>query len=270
MPGPFACTYGDAGFTIIGDSGVVFKDTIGSDGMIHIQLPPGTYTITENGVVGVSAGFDVESGQITAIVVTNYVPDATPTPTPAATSTPTPTPEPTPVPGLTCQSVHPELDMLELSSSQVSTMTALHSGSFSNGTLDVDVLNFNGSSFSWRSNINVSCLVIHTAGGGTLVNYQPATTGADNLTSKDTITGVSFCYERQQSNPTPAASLPDTGVSLVSASASASGPTAMAALIIGLTAAMFVGITARGRFARSWYRRSVAASGPWSTQQRQR
>ena len=77
LPSDEDCTLGadDEGtvahFTITGEGGFELMVESVADEIIELQLPPGTYTITEEGT-GLSAEFTIEAGADTAIIVFNF------------------------------------------------------------------------------------------------------------------------------------------------------------------------------------------------------
>ena len=186
-------------------------------------------------------------------------PPPTPSPTPAATPTPTPTPN-----DRTCRDSHTSLDMLELHSSSLASLSVNGGGQFTDGTLTVNIAGYTGSSFAWTSNIGVDSVFARTAGGGQGFDYSPESTG-DQVDAGGAITSISFCYDFTPQK-TPKVTPPPTDISFGDASGGGlSGLTLALLLIVGAAATMVVGANRRTALALPAGRRSGSAI--WSTQQ---
>jgi hypothetical protein len=174
--------------------------------------------------------------------------------------------------------------MLPLSAGELSTLAVTGSGQFSDGVLEITVSEFNGSTFSWKSNIAIDCIFASTAGGGEFLTFDPESLGEDNITIEGSIVHLSFCYDLvpaatstptptlpDEPTPTPAAtgtpgeSLPQTSVSRTDPTSGSRGSALVLALltIVGLAAALWFGAISRGR---RRHMEPALASAPWSTQ----
>jgi hypothetical protein len=95
--------------------------------------------------------------------------------------------------------------MLALGSSAISQLNTTGSGSFTDGTLIVNVSNFDGFAFDWSSNVGVSAAFARTSDGGEFFPYSPPATSDSDLFAGDEITHLSFCYRPPTPTPTPTA-----------------------------------------------------------------
>lgn len=76
----------------------------------------------------------------------------------------------------------------------------LQDGTYSDGTLEVTIDNFDGTSFDWSSNIGVDAVFVKAGNDKhNLYLYDPESTGDDGLQSQDGsgngISHISFCYD---------------------------------------------------------------------------
>lgn len=171
--------------------------------------------------------------------------------------------------------------MLQVSVGDLQSMGA-GDGTFTDGVLIVSISQFNGTSFSWKSNISIDCIYAGTAGGGNFITYDLESLGEDNLGIDGTIVYLSFCYDLAPAQtPTPSPTLPEdptptpvptTTPSMPDTSLSHTDPTKrsdtggllLGLLIIGLlSAGMLFGGMTRSRRPRA---SRALATGPWSTQ----
>jgi hypothetical protein len=217
-------------------------------------------------------------------------PGATPSPTPTPkpsppvgrpSPSPTPTPKPSPPVGRptpsipegprTCLTDHPELTMLEVHSSALSSILTTGGGRFTDGTLVVDIDNFDGSSFDWSANNDVLSSFLRVGSAGALFNYDPAAR-SDAVSAAGQIDAATFCYESLSSTstpppPNPRQTAPDTASIAPSSTGTPSGGMPLGVLLaIGALAAAVVVVAGRKQFAPA--RRPVAAPIPqaiWST-----
>ena len=178
---------------------------------------------------------------------------------------------------MSCKTLHPELTMLAVSDQEVQTLGGTGTGLFTDGVLTVSVSSFNGSTFSWKSNISIDCIFAQTADGGKFVTYDLESLGEDDLAFNAAITRISFCYDvASEGTPTPAPtttpspteSMPDTSLSRTDpTNRTDNGALLLGLLIVGLLSA---GLMAGGTFRRRRPRASRAlATDLWSTQSAQ-
>ena len=172
--------------------------------------------------------------------------------------------------------------MLPVSGQELSTLAVTGSGQFSDGVLEVTVSQFDGSTFSWKSNIAIDCIFASTAGGGEFLTYDPESLGEESITIEGSILHLSFCYDlvpaatstptptlpgepTPAATPTPDESLPQTSLSRTDPTSGSRGNGLVLALltVVGLAAALWFGAISRGRRRQT---QPALASAPWSTQ----
>lgn len=165
--------------------------------------------------------------------------------------------------------------MLELGSSPLSSISGTGTGRFTDGTLVVDVENYDGSSFDWRSNIGVSSVFVRISGGGVFYNYDPKSKSDESLSGNGAITDLSFCYSPAQptptptpeQTPTPTPTPPDTAVELFDSTTGGTGTGALLAIVlISLAAALVVAGGTRRRMVRRVPSPALSGRSPWSTE----
>ena len=233
---------------------------------------------TVAGVAMANAADSVADGarvRVGAIQVVGGVPatgdpaDAQPTPTPPDDSTAAPHV----VTGdTTCQDSYPNDWLLDIQQAELDPALATGTGHFSDGTLNVDLANYDGSTFDWTSNLGVDGVWVSTSTGGTGYDYHGGTSGSD-LTAGAQIDELTFCYDHNQAGPTPGTEeqgpaatpkLPDTAVipaTLINHDDNSLPPAvllAMLGIVVVLGSAALV--ASRGLFAPA--RGTNAAVGP--------
>ena len=197
-------------------------------------------------ILGINLGAGVNASNYNFSEIPNGGSTPTPSPTPA---NPTPTPTATPN-TTTCLTNRPDLTMVEISNSALVSLLINGNGVFGDGTVSINVNNFNGHTFNWSSNIGISAVFARTATGGALFEYNPTVVAANGIGTTTSITFLSFCYKvgggnptpTPPNNPTPTPTLPDTTVAAANAASTSTGGALLAgALIVVLAAALALG-----------------------------
>ena len=197
-------------------------------------------------ILGINLGAGVNASNYNF----SEIPNGGSTPTPSSTpANPTPTPTATPN-TTTCLTNRPDLTMVEISNSALVSLLINGNGDFGDGTVAINVNNFNGHTFNWSSNIGITSVFARTATGGALFEYNPTVVAANGIGTTTSITFLSFCYTvgggnptpTPPNNPTPTPTLPDTTVAAAAAASTSTGGALLAgALIMVLAAALALG-----------------------------
>jgi hypothetical protein len=104
----------------------------------------------------------------------------------------------------TCQADHPKSKMLLVSGSELDQAKQNGGHRYSDGSLTVDLENFDGDSLDWRSNKNVLGVFLGVGGAGSTYNYDPPVKADVGLTAAGPIDAISFCYKSKSSGNTAA------------------------------------------------------------------
>ena len=104
----------------------------------------------------------------------------------------------------TCQADHPKSKMLQVSGSELDPAMENGAHRYTDGSLTVDIENFDGDSLDWRSNKNVLGVFLGVGGAGSTYNYDPAVKADVGLTAAGPIDAISFCYKSKSSGNTAA------------------------------------------------------------------
>ena len=104
----------------------------------------------------------------------------------------------------TCQADNPKSKLLLVSGSALDPAMENGAHRYSDGNLTVDLENYDGDSFDWRSNKNVLGVFVAVGEAGSTYNYDPPVKADVGLTAAGPIDAISFCYKSKSSGNTAA------------------------------------------------------------------
>src|SRR3954465_3674407 len=84
--------------------------------------------------------------------------------------------------------------VLDIQQTELDKALASGNGHYTDGTLNVDLANYDGSSFDWTSNLRVDGVWVSPAAGGVAYDYHSGTSGT-GLTAGAEIDELTFCYD---------------------------------------------------------------------------